>query len=1208
MDKRLLFSAVLVASIGTQVAKAQSHVEDPEMPQPVQLKLDGTDTVAIMNVLADQQAIENKWLTKGNAYGTQTSLGTSPLGIAIVPNKDETGATNGTFSLFNNSVDDKFKKKIFSNSFDANGGNSYVDYASQAKELCNWEFFSKADSKYFQFQADTIANKSNTTETRAGWDPNDTGTDGRGATPVDGLFRPALPVNADNNYGEEYGVDWIAYPYEYFYRVNKLKDAINDAIDEGYDMTPVVAIYNNENSKLWQLMCAYEMISEIKRNKTMEGATATAPVSLTQYITNANCDNTVGWDMDCVYDSDGNVGSGGHGTNWQAHSATYTSADGNFTTSKFIERWVDSGSNPDTNNEAGTGHLSDGYISQTLKNLPAGGYKLSCYAMACNQGHKEDGFEVKGISLFANTKSNSKDAAVSTKEGVPQKFEFMLAVKEGEDLTIGYKIDNTNANWIFVDEFQLEYCGSDAKLMNLVDMQAVATDLSGKLGGYSANPEYIAEATTLTEQADAMTTDASEEDIASMKAKLTELQATIEKNVELYQELNKLDAEINDEFLSSGPEGEEVDNLQALLDDCGTGESSYDLLSSYSLKNEDLTAYIAKLNDQYEAARKSVIKSGDDITWKITNPSFENGLTGWNGKATANSTYQNCEAYQTTFDIYQDLTGLPDGVYELKVRAFQRVAENGVASVAHDGGTEDITAFIYANDLETPFSSPYTYGISAPSGGDPKDYEYELNGQTVYIPNSMQGFKAACDENPDAYIVTVPMLVEGGKLRLGVREKKRPSNVNGSWGDWAIWDDFSLKYIGGAGEALNYVTEPLIAKGEGLVSSNMNADVKAELTTAINALKADATIAGIHTLSAAIEKANTSIDVYKTLSDAIAKAQTRYEENEADGDVKTSDAAKAKYNDAKTTAENVLSSGSATDEEIPAAIKALNAGVTQYVIYDLVADASESKPADISRVLINNSFSTMDKTGWDVKDGTPKFQADNNVEAAEFYNTTFDIQQSIVGLPAGTYVLTSEAFYRNGNSGTTKVTGSDELKYNVNENAYLYFSNEPESEEGASTTAKTLPEQKVAIKTITASSTTEATLDQIGLSSTSGLAKFGDVYIPDNMITSQAFFKANDDYVSEPLKFYYDGKSDFRVGMMKIVSEPNDWTIINDFKLSYLGLDPTGISEVVTDADAVATKIYNASGMQINKLQKGINIIETVMKDGSKKVKKVVVK
>ena len=93
MDKRLLYSAVLVASLSTNYAQAQ--VKDPVLPNPVQLKLDGTDTVAIKNILAD------KWLTKGNAYGTQTSLGDSGLGFVIVPNKGDDGQPNGTYSFCN---------------------------------------------------------------------------------------------------------------------------------------------------------------------------------------------------------------------------------------------------------------------------------------------------------------------------------------------------------------------------------------------------------------------------------------------------------------------------------------------------------------------------------------------------------------------------------------------------------------------------------------------------------------------------------------------------------------------------------------------------------------------------------------------------------------------------------------------------------------------------------------------------------------------------------------------------------------------------------------------------------------------------------------------------------------------------------------------------------------------------------------------------
>lgn len=1191
MDKRLLYSAVLVASLSTNYAQAQ--VNDPVLPNPVQLKLDGTDTVAIKNILADQ------WLTNGNAYGTQTSLGTSGLGFVIVPNKGDDGQPNGTYSFCNDKSGKfgDFSNKIFLNSFDENGGNSYVDYNNQGVEKTYWKVTPNGTT--FRFQSNEQP------DTYAGYNPNDNGLDGKGETAVDGLFRPALTADAN------YGLDWAAYPYTYFYRLEKLKDQINSAHDEGLDVSAVEAIYNNPNAEYWQLKEASRMITDARRNKAMAEATAESPVNITEYAPDANCDALTGWTHDCIYDDKGDVGHGGHGTNWQLQSHKYTASDG-YETEKFIERWVSGNSDPVTNTEvAGAGRLSDGVLSQTLHKLPAGGYKVTCYAMATQQSKGND-YKVEGVSVFADTKSTPNSQVVATKAGVPQKYEFLLDIKEGEDLTIGFKLDNCTANWVFVDNFQIEYCGSSFKAMNLNDVQKAAEDLYAKLAGINACPTYTEKAAEFIESARAMTVDGtSDEDINVMKKNLADITAEIEKSAELYDELGTLNATIG-EFLAEDPAGDEFEAFMDLYNDCGTGESAEDLTSSWSLNNEELTKYMADLKVLLENAQNASIKPGDDITRKIVNPSFDNGKEGWTvkeGNPTFNETYKNCEVYQNTFDIYQDITNIPDGVYELSVLAFQRVAENGVASKAHDNGIEDITAFIYANDLETPFTSPYTYGMKENSGDD---YKYNLNGEEVYIPNSMKGMAAATTENPEAYTVTVPMLVEGGTLRIGVREKRRPSNVNSSWGDWAIWDNFRLKYIGSKGDALNVVTTPLIAKADGLLGSKMNAEVRSELETAKTALETEATFEGIHALSAAIEAANTSIEAYKTLQAAIENAQTRYDENEASST--TSDVAKGLYNAAKTTAENIYNNGTAADAEIPAAIKALNEGVTKYVINDVIADASEAKPADITKVIANSDFATMSSTGWDVKDGTMAFQANNNVEAGEFYNCTFNLQQTLVGLPAGMYRLTTQAFYRNGNNPSAKVDDSDQLKYDVNENAYLYFSDKEIPTEEGKKVATELPETKQAIKTITAHKIAEDDWNSVGLSDNGGLKKMDDgMYIPDNMITAQAFFRsdAGSAYDSEPLNFTYNGSSDFRIGLIKNVKNETtsgDWTIVKNFKLYYLGVDPTGISEIVTDANAVATKIYNASGMQIGKLQKGINIIETVMKDGSKKVKKVVVK
>lgn len=1188
MDKRLLYSAVLVASLSTNYAQAQ--VNDPVLPNPVQLKLDGTDTVAIKNILAD------KWLTKGNAYGTQTSLGTSGLGFVIVPNKGDDGQPNGTYSFCNDKSGKfgAFSNKIFLNSFDENGGNSYVDYNNQGIEKTYWKVTPNGTT--FRFQSNEQP------DTYAGYNPNDTELDGKGEAAVDTQFRPALAESS------EYGLDWAAYPYTYFYRLEKLKDQINSAHDEGLDVTAVEAIYNNPNAEYWQLKEASRMITDARRNKAMAEATAESPVNITEYAPDANCDALTGWTHDCIYDDKGDVGHGGHGTNWQTNSHAYTAPDG-YQTEKFIERWVHGNSDPVTNTEvAGAGRLSDGVLSQTLHKLPAGGYKVTCYAMATQQA-KGDDFKVEGVSVFADTKATKNSQAVATKAGVPQKYEFLLDIKEGEDLTIGFKLDQCTANWVFVDNFQIVYCGPSFKAMNLNDVQTAAADLDAKLAGVNACPTYTDKAAELIETARAMTEDGtSDEEINTMKKDLSDIAAKIEKSSELYAELETLNGTIQ-EFLALDPAGDEFDAFMELYNDCGTGESAEDLTSTWSLNNEELTQYMADLKVKLENAQNASIKPGDDITRKIVNPSFDTGTSeGWTGNVTVSKDYKNCEAYEKTFDLYQDITNIPDGVYELSVLAFQRVGTNEVASAAHDNGTENITAFIYANDLETPFTSPYTYGMKEPSGGNPADYKYNLNGEDVYIPNSMQGMAAAIAENPKAYTVTVPMLVEGGTLRIGVRAKTRPSNTH----DWAIWDNFRLKYIGSKGDALGAVTTPLIAKADGLLASNMNADVRAQLEAAKTALETEATVPGIHTLSAAIEAANTSIDAYNTLKEAIDNAQTRYEENEASST--TSETAKGLYNAAMATAQGIYDNGTAADAEIPAAIKALNGGVTKYVINDIIADASEAKPADITKVIANSDFATMSSTGWDVKDGTMGFQANNSVEAGEFYDCTFNLQQTLVGLPAGMYRLTTQAFYRNGNNPSAKVDDSDQLKYDVNENAYLYFSDKEIPTEEGKTVATELPENKQAIKTITAHKIAEDDWNSVGLSDNGGLKKMDDgMYIPDNMITAQAFFRsdAGSAYDSEPLNFNYDGNSDFRIGLIKNVKNKTtsgDWTIVKNFKLYYLGVDPTGISEIVTDANAVATKIYNASGMQIGKLQKGINIIETVMKDGSKKVKKVVVK
>ena len=1197
MDKRLLFSAILAAGIGATEAQAQK-VEAPAFPDPVQLKLDGTDTVYIKNVKAE------KWLVNSNAYGTQTSLGDKGMAIAIVPNKTK-DVPNGTFTLFNNSADDTYGRKIFTNSFDENGGNSYVDYKNQAIELCNWEIWTKDGSKRFELQADTIANLKKSTNTRAGWNPNDTGMDGKGEAAVDQLFRPALNMQAEG--ASEYGVEWEAYPVTYFYRLDKLMTAINDAVDEGLNIPKAIEAYNNPNATYADLKNAMKYINDVRRNATLGTATAESPVSLNEFITNANCDALTGWDHDCVYDKDGNVGSGGHGTNWQKQTHKYTAPDG-FETGTFLERWINSSSNPETNDKPGTGHLSDGYLSQTLTNLPAGAYKISCYAMACQQ-EKGAGYKVEGVSLFANTSSKENSKVVATDPGVPQKFEFMFEVKEGENVNFGLKLENATANWLFVDEFKVDYYGADAQMMYLLDMQNVATDAQSAAETAVAYQGYVDTVNELAEEGMNMTTEASKDDILALKAKIQEAVTVMNASAAKYAELQTLNDEIQN-FLGEG--GNATDALQALLDDCGDGTSLDDLiLANHSLNNDQIDEYMGKLKTELDLSRKQSIIAGSDLTYMLANPTFDSGKDGWTGATVVNSDWKNCESYQGTFDMYQEFVAPQDGVYEISAQAFHRVAANDVASVAYGNGSEDITAVLYANNMESKFASPYTYGVTESEKAD-NEYKYTTpDGEEVYIPNSMKGFANACEKNPEAYKTTVTILLKAGEtVRMGVRETKRPS---ANAGDWAIWDNFTMKFLGGDQAAIDQVSGPVIEQGTALLKSKMNAEVRATLESAITDLKENGSIKAINAAADAITAAKTSVDAYQTLGTAVVSAQTRYDNNEAV--YKTSAEAKAVFSAAKASADAAYNDGTVADADVPAAIQALNEAVTKYVIYDNAKLASKDNHVDISNVLVNNDFATMDQTGWTVKKGNIGFQAGNNVEAAEFFNCDFDLKQKIVGLPAGTYYLKSKAYYRDG-SNASAFADEDETvkKYETNENAFLYFATSD------STFAAT-----EALKPIAACQIAEGNLNEYAhLGSTDGMVKYVEgatsdenLWIPNNMITAQAFFKSEQvgsKYETEPLKIVYDGKSEFYIGAYKDVKVTNDWTIIKNFTLEYAGYDPNEPVTAIKDIENAAgnttmgTKIYNAAGMLIGKLQRGINVVVTTLSDGSKKVSKIIMK
>lgn len=186
---------------------------------------------------------------------------------------------------------------------------------------------------------------------------------------------------------------------------------------------------------------------------------------------------------------------------------------------------------------------------------------------------------------------------------------------------------------------------------------------------------------------------------------------------------------------------------------------------------------------------------GTSFTSNIVNPSYETGTSeGWTiTGATGAVNYQIMEVFNSGFDCYQIITGLPEGTYQLTADGFSRPTDND-SGVAYDNGTEKINLFLYAKtslrEKKTPFFSLYSVkGLTAPEEG----WAPNLNG----FVNNM--FAANWAFENDSYKEnTVNGIVVGpdGTVTIGVK-------TEGTTGTncWSIWDNFNLTYMGPAGLA-----------------------------------------------------------------------------------------------------------------------------------------------------------------------------------------------------------------------------------------------------------------------------------------------------------------------------------------------------------------------------------------------------------------------
>ncbi|MBQ2970569.1 MAG: hypothetical protein IJE15_09330 [Bacteroidaceae bacterium] len=559
---------------------------------------------------------------------------------------------------------------------------------------------------------------------------------------------------------------------------------------------------------------------------------------------------------------------------------------------------------------------------------------------------------------------------------------------------------------------------------------------------------------------------------------------------------------------------------------CSLGSHAQAQLQHYTFDCKDNISTGSKRADSEEVVSPTNPK---DVTVDyIINASYDNNDgTGWEGSAPGfdktNNTH-NAEFFNTNYNIYQELTGLPNGVYKLSVQGFYRVHEKITnAYNAWSEGGNPLHAKVYAitteNTTMITLPSICEYAQSTQLG---EGNEVEAT-SGKWVPSNMLAAAAYFEKgyyNDNSMII----YVKDGKLTIGLRKDTY------IYRDWTIFDNWKLTYYGEGADAFKewasyYTTEQALdyASMENLHCEKALLDAYNALINKVNeGLTDEEAFAFPDDFNAAHAALKQSIEAYNALNLAIEEAEGvigRFPEES----VSDLNAYLTAFDEEKFT-NGVMP----TADVITATTR----------IYEFIGQAKEAvvvKGGDCTALIVNASYDNNDGTGWE--GSAPGFDKTNNTHNAEFYNTNYNIYQELTGLPNGVYHLSVQGFYRAGTYGDAYNAWCEGEDTRLHAKVYAIT--------GENTTMITLP-----------SICKYAQSTKLGEGNEAKVAT--DMYVPDNMLAAAAYFKQG--YYNDNSMIICVEDGTLTIGLRKETKINKDWTIFDNWKLTYYGT-PTVYSE-----------------------------------------------
>lgn len=183
------------------------------------------------------------------------------------------------------------------------------------------------------------------------------------------------------------------------------------------------------------------------------------------------------------------------------------------------------------------------------------------------------------------------------------------------------------------------------------------------------------------------------------------------------------------------------------------------------------------------AALAAGVATAEDGTWRNINYKAQNmaGVPGWSG-CVAVVDFGVSEWFNTAGLLYQVIPDAPAGEYTLSANAFYRQEGAPETYALHKAGTEEIRAFLFANNNSQAIKSLFD------EEGLTDETLFDADGNYIWgvAPNNMEESNAAFEAGK--YLNTFKFTHNGGDLEVGIRNLGQYTEG----ADWTIFDNFKL--------------------------------------------------------------------------------------------------------------------------------------------------------------------------------------------------------------------------------------------------------------------------------------------------------------------------------------------------------------------------------------------------------------------------------